>query len=138
VTDLPTRSHQNIIAELRAFATGLPAYEAAIELLVAHGSHLRNPDFIDACVDTLDDGIHPPLTWIDWGVAAALAAAGDHPADDIVILAAELAGVDTGRSLGDLLAAAAAADGPAVTAALTHTIHGNERQDEGIDRRTDA
>jgi hypothetical protein len=123
VTNIPTRPYTHLVAELRAFAAGLPAYEAAVELLVAHGNHLHDRDFIGACVDTLDDGDLPLLTWIDWDTAARLAA--DRPSDAILALAAELAGVDTGRSLGDFLAAAAAADEPSVIAALAHIIPGH-------------
>jgi hypothetical protein len=118
VTDLLAGPYAELVTDLRAFASGLPAYEAAVELLVAHDRHLHDLHFVDECVVTVEVGAKPPVTWIDWDAVAALSATADQLPDAIALLAAELAGVDTGHPLGELIDRATAMDRVAVRIGL--------------------
>jgi len=104
-----TLSPDQLAEALRAGAEGSLLEEAAITLIITHGSWLPRTDFVTAAVtispasDDTAANREPYLAFIDW--AAALAA--DLPASaskhQILALAAELAGTDSGLPLGHLM-----------------------------------
>src|SRR5919206_4978256 len=90
---------------LRAWAAGLYPSEAAVELLIAHGSWMRRRDFLTALVDVVDDGWGPrgevvPTASVDWErVEGFLAHAHASSSEAAVLrLAASLAGTTGGSS----------------------------------------
>src|SRR5262245_7363955 len=91
---------------LRAWAAGSYADEAAVELLVTHGSWLRRSDFLAACVDYDHDGT-TAAAWIAWDTIASFLDRADTGCSGsearILRLASELAGVDSGHALAELL-----------------------------------
>ena len=60
-----TLTTDTIAALLRQRATGSYADEAAVELLISHGTWLDRRDFLTACVDYDHDG-QDPVVWVDW------------------------------------------------------------------------
>lgn len=91
MTDLTTTAPDDLAERLRAYAEGVPEYEAAVALLAEHGFWLRCLEFVTTCVEPFDDGIDPPLAWIDWDRAARLEVPCD-PGDDVIRqMAADLA-----------------------------------------------
>ena len=107
---------------LRNYAHGDPGLEAAVELLIAHGVWLTRSDFLTECIH---HGRHPsgePYTWVDWElIAGFLDETGCASSEArILSIAAELAGVDSGRPLGDLLSNLDARNTRLVIAAIAH------------------
>lgn len=86
---------------LRAGAKGLYPAEAAVGLLIEHGSWLRRDDFAEH-IDTSEDG---SMAWVDWQAVldANLPASGGERR--MLYLAAGLAGRPwpDGEALGDQL-----------------------------------
>jgi hypothetical protein len=91
---------------LRAWAKGLYTSEAAVELLIVHGTWLRRGDFLDACTgpcegpDGQDDW---SMVWIDWSEVATFEGPSSSSEWRMRQIAAELAGTDTGVPLAELL-----------------------------------
>ena len=96
----------DLAAKLRDHAKGWLPAEAAVDLLIAHDIWLHEPDFVARCVvedrHFLDDR---PIAYIDWerppSFTARVGAASS--ANQVLLIAAELAGVTTSRSLTELL-----------------------------------
>jgi hypothetical protein len=91
MTELTMTVPDDLAARLRAYAEGVPDYEAAVALLAEHGFWLRCAEFIAACIEPFDDGLDPPLAWIDWEHATQLEIPCD-PSDNVIRhMAADLA-----------------------------------------------
>jgi hypothetical protein len=91
---------------LRAWARGLYPVEAAVELLIAHGTWLRRGDFLDACTGPCEGPAGEDdwsMVWIDWPAVAAFEGASSSSEWRIRQIAAELAGTNTSEPLGELL-----------------------------------
>lgn len=78
---------------------------AAIELLIAHGTWLGRRDFIDEC---LEQGTHPdgdPYLFVNWELVPAFLEDASCSSSEarMLAIAAELAGITTGRTLADLV-----------------------------------
>lgn len=65
-------------AALRAWAKGLPACEAAVELLIGHALWLHREDFLKVAVE-LDHGGGSTMAALDWRAAVAALEAGRLP-----------------------------------------------------------
>lgn len=108
MTELP---HDELSTALRAAAVGGYGQEAAVELVLAHGSWLRRPDFVGRFVQVTtarpDSSRTPPrspyLAWVDWCGALAADLPCSSSERQVLALAAELAGVDSGQALGALV-----------------------------------
>jgi len=100
-----TLSYDGLVAALRAGAEGSYSAEAAVELLIAHGSWLRRSDFLRGAIEVTPAVAHTGQrhAFVDWhaGLAADLPASSSER--QILAVAAELAGVDSHRTLGDLV-----------------------------------
>jgi hypothetical protein len=97
-------SLEDLESALRAEASGCVKDEAAVELLIAHGTWLARNDFRE-CIwhEAIPPGFPPETAWIDFATALEYempATASDHK---VLRLAAELAGWDSDIPLGDLL-----------------------------------
>jgi hypothetical protein len=115
-----------LVATLRAGAEGSLLDEAAVELLIDHGCWPNRTDFVSAAIDVapgLDDA-NPPLSFVDW--LAALDA--DLPASSterqMLSIAAELAGFDSGRPLGQLITGLDERNTALVVRAVVHASRG--------------
>lgn len=88
---------------LRRQAAGSLAAEAAAALLVEHGVWLRRADFLRhvTVVPGLVDGL--PMASVEWQGALAADLPSSSSEAQMLRLAAELAGVDSGVPLRDLL-----------------------------------
>jgi hypothetical protein len=125
-----TLTLDKLTACLRVGARGAYATEAAVELLIAHGTWLRRADFRAACVD--DDG--HTLAWIEWDTVVDFL--NDAPAstseESMLLIAAELIGVDTGTPLGHLLTGLDAHNTRIVLDAIAHAcalhVRGGDRR----------
>lgn len=110
---------------LRNYARGDRGVEAAVELLIAHGVWLTRSDFLTDCVA---QGRHPdgdPYVWVDWELTTAFLDEAGCAASEarILCIAAELAGVDSGRTLADLLRSLDERNTCLVIAAVAHNGH---------------
>lgn len=112
-----------VAALLRRWAAGSYADEAAIELLVAHGTWLHRDDFDASCLEYDHDG-RDAVVWIDWHAVPAFLDRAPCSASEarMLCLAAELAGVDSGRPIGDLLCGLDERNTALVIDAITHTL----------------
>ncbi|MQA06833.1 MAG: hypothetical protein GEV07_30455 [Streptosporangiales bacterium] len=118
-----------LVAELRAWATGDLGLEAAVNLLTAHRSWLARRDFRDTCVVAtpghLVDDFDLARVWLDFAAAARVADGGQLPASDserqILALAAGLAGYATSRPLHDLITGLDQHNTGLVLDAIAHT-----------------
>lgn len=96
----------DLAAKLRDQANGWLPAEAAVDLLVGHDVWLDRPDFVARCVvedrHLLDNR---PIAYIDWDHTPSFTASAgtSSSANQVLLIAAELAGVTTGRSLAELL-----------------------------------
>ena len=110
---------------LRASAAGYYPSEAAAQLLTEHRRWLDRSGFRHACVEYDHDGTMP-VAWVDWqAVPAFLDQAGAECSSSearILRLAAELAGVDTGHALADLLVSLDDHNSALVLDAITHVL----------------
>jgi hypothetical protein len=113
---------------LRTWAAGCYTDEAAAQLLCEHRSWLTRADFLAACVKYDHDGT-APVAWIDWEAVPAFVerAACSSSEGRVLRLAAELAGVDTGVPLGDLLTSLDDDNSRLVLSAITHAHHTGDR-----------
>lgn len=101
---------------LRTWCRGIPAGEAAVELLIAHDYWLRRRDFVARCVHLCEQwrGDDPVMAALDWSAVAEIVdpagsiQPGEHlDAGDsdkaVLTIVASLAGVPLRKSLRDLL-----------------------------------
>ncbi len=110
---------------LLADAEGVYAGEAAAHLLIAHDRWLRRDDFLAVCVNyDHHAGDGHPVAWVDWDAVPAFVEAAPCASSEarILRLACELAGVDTGHPLEDLLAGLDDIRGGLVLDALAHAV----------------
>src|SRR3954452_24273408 len=112
---------------LRSWAAGLYPSEAAVELLIAHGTWLRRRDFLASLVDAVDDGWGPRgeavlMASIDWERVETFLAQAGASSSEVAILrfAASLAGTQGGPSLLQLTASLDHANAGLVLEALAH------------------
>jgi hypothetical protein len=108
---------------LRQDAAGYYTTEAAAQLLCEHGRWLTRSDFLAACVDCDHDGT-TPAAWVQWSAVPAFVdgAACSGSEGRILRLAAELAGVDTGVPLGELLTGLDDTNAKIVADAVAHAV----------------
>ncbi|HEY6424542.1 MAG TPA: hypothetical protein VIY28_15105 [Pseudonocardiaceae bacterium] len=95
-------------ASLRAWAEGLLACEAAVELLIGHRCWLDREDFLALAVECLDDGVRP-MAALGWAAAVTALDTDRLPCSgsdaQMLRLAAGIAGgvpVDLGDALSGL------------------------------------
>jgi len=119
---------------LRSWADGLPASEAAVDLLIRHDTWLRREDFRTALVDAVDSGwgtrgTTEPLAAVDWdGVEGFLdSAACSRSEAGVLRLAASLAGAALARSLAEMTCGLDEANADLVLQALAHRFGWHER-----------
>jgi hypothetical protein len=124
-----TLTPDQLAALLRASAAGYYADEAAAELVCGHRSWLTRRDFLAACVNYDHDGTSP-VAWIDWPAVPGYVerAACSSSEARVLRLAAELAGVDTGHPLADLLTGLDDHNTRLVLFALAHALHTGSRR----------
>jgi hypothetical protein len=108
---------------LRHAAAGFYSTEAAAQLICGHRSLLDRHDFRAACIQYDHDG-DEPFAWIDWDAIPGYASRAPLSSSEarILFLAAELAEVDTGIPLGDLLASLDDTNARLVLDAIAHTL----------------
>ena len=118
-----TLTTEAIAALLRRRATGSYADEAAIELLIAHGTWLGRRDFLTSCVEYDHDG-HDPVVWVEWHAVPTFLDTAPCSASEarMLRLAAELSGIDTGWSLADLLCGLDSRNSVLVVDAVGYTL----------------
>jgi hypothetical protein len=121
---------------LRAWASGLYASEAAVELLIAHGSWLARRDFRSGLVDAVDDGwgrngAIEPMAAIGWDVVADFLDQPEVGASSsevaILRLAASLAGARGPTSLMEITGSLDETNAGFVLDALAHRFGWHER-----------
>jgi hypothetical protein len=118
-----TLTTDQLVALLGASAEGYYPAEAAAQLICGHRSLLGRADFRAACIQYDHDGTRPDA-WIDWAAILAYVERAPLSASEanILRLAAELAGVDCGVPLGDLLCGLDDANARLVLDALAYTL----------------
>jgi hypothetical protein len=109
---------------LQQSAAGYYPAEAAARLLCEHRIWLERADFLAACVDYDHDGT-TPVAWVEWpAVPGFLDRASCSSSEDRILrLAAELAGVDTGQPLVELLTSLDDHNARRVVDAIAHALH---------------
>ena len=104
---MSTRSQDRFELALRSHTHGSTGAETAVELLVHHGSWLHRCDFLDRLVEYGNSvgGTAVTDARVVWDRVPAFLVVAGCSADErsILLLAAELAGTDTGVALWDLL-----------------------------------
>ncbi|NLT53665.1 MAG: hypothetical protein GXX79_03655 [Actinomycetales bacterium] len=127
--DPSTLTPERLAPMLRAWAAGLYAEEAAVDLLIAHRTWLTRRDFLTRLVDVETEawtpgGIPVPQASIDWDTVAMFTDGGALPASSsetvILRLAASLAGTPMTTSVRDLTAHLDPVNGRYVLDALAH------------------
>jgi hypothetical protein len=134
--DPETISPDQLATMLRSWASGLYTSEAAVDLLIAHGTWLARRDFRQALVDAVDDGWGrggdvEPMASIDWdGVPGFL----DQPevgasSSDVTILkfAASMVGAGGPSSLMEITGSLDETNARLVLDALAHRFGWHER-----------
>lgn len=114
-----------LVAALVAQAEGSYASEAAVGLLIEHRSWLVRADFVcfvDVAPSLRDDRVL--MASIDWEAALAANLPASSSEIQMLAVAAELAGVDTGRSFQDLLCGLDRANTTLVIRAVVHAQRG--------------
>jgi hypothetical protein len=95
-----TRLDAEALADaLTAGATGCYGTEAAIELLIEHGTWLHRRDFVAAAIRVSDDE-EPVMADVDWTAAIT----GEFPCSSTEAQVLRIAGQPTGEPLRRLLA----------------------------------
>src|SRR3954468_1848757 len=119
---------------LRAWANGMFASEAAVELLIAHDVWPRRRDFLFTLVDAVDDGWGPrgcvvPMASVDWDRVEAFLVSAPASRSEIAVLrlAASLAGATTSRPLHDATAGLDETNTALVLNAIAHRCGWHER-----------
>jgi hypothetical protein len=132
--DPTTLTVEELAPMLRAWAVGIYAGEAAVELLIAHDSWLRRRDFLSTLVDAVVDGWGPegvivPMASIDWDRVEAFLATAPASSSEAAILrlAASLAGATNTTPLRDLTGGLDDANAALVLDALAHRYGWHER-----------
>jgi len=116
---------EGLVVALLAQAEGSYAAEAAVGLLVEHGSWPARADFhafVDVGPSLGDDRVL--MASVDWEAALAADLPASSSETQMLAVAAELAGVDTGRSLQDLLCGLDRANTTLVVRAVLHAQRG--------------
>jgi hypothetical protein len=118
-----TLTTDQLVELLRHSAAGFYSTEAAAQLICGHRSLLGRDDFRAACIQYDHDG-EEPFAWIDWDAIPDYATRAPLSSSEarILRLAAELAEVDTGVPLGDLLCGLDDHNARLVLNAIAHTI----------------
>lgn len=114
-----------LAAALLVQAEGSYAFEAAVGLLIEHGGWLARPDFqafVDVGSSLGDDRVL--MASIDWEAALAADLPASSSEAQMLAVAAELAGVDTGRALQELLCGLDRANTTLVIRAVLHAQRG--------------
>ena len=132
VIDASTLTPSQLEPMLRAWARGVHCEEAAVELVIRHGTWLTRPDFRRECVTAVDDGVpgdqRIPMAAISWQRSAAFleTAPASRSEAGILRLACSLAGVNTG-ALRELTAGLDPVNTARVLDALAHRAGWHER-----------
>jgi hypothetical protein len=114
-----------LAAALLAQAEGSYAAEAAVGLLIEHRSWLARADFhafVDVGPSLGDDRVL--MASIDWQSAIGAHLPASSSETQMLAVAAELAGIDTGRTLQDLLCGLDRANTTLVIRAVLHAQRG--------------
>jgi len=108
---------------LRAWAAGYYTDEAAAKLLCEHRSWLTRADFLATCVNYDHDGT-APVAWVDWPAVPAFVDQAPCSSSEarILRLATEMAGVDTGQPLAELLSSLDDRNSHHVLDAIAHAL----------------
>jgi hypothetical protein len=134
--DPRTISPDRLATMLRAWASGMYASEAAVDLLIAHGTWLARRDFRQALVDAVDDGWSrggdlEPMASIDWDAVTDFLERPDVSASSsevtILRLAASMAGSRGPASLLEITASLDDTNSRLVLDALAHRFGWHER-----------
>jgi hypothetical protein len=129
MSDLDTFTELELAVALRNSAAGSYQAEAAVELLIAHGSWLRRGDFRAQAI-WADGGADEFVVGIDWGSAAELLHDAPASASERRILSIALALVE-GQAhpvdLGDALSSLDGANTANVIHAVAHAAGLHER-----------
>ncbi len=116
---------EGLAAALLAQAEGSYSAEAAVGVLIEHRSWLARADFIsfvDIAPSLGDERVS--MASVDWGAAFAANLPASSSETQMLAVAAELAVVDTGRSLQDLLCGLDRANTTLVIRAVLHAQRG--------------
>jgi len=116
---------EGLVVALLARAEGSYAAEAAVGLLIEHGSWPARADFhasVDVGPSLGDDRVLTAS--VDWKAAIAANLPASSSEAQMLAVAAELAGVDTGRTLQDLLCGLDRANTTLVIRAVLHAQRG--------------
>jgi hypothetical protein len=118
-----TLTPDQLTALLQAWAAGYYTDEAAAQLLTEHHTWLTRADFLAACVEYDHDGT-TPAAWVVWdAVSAFLDRVGCSSSEaQLLRLATELAGVDTGVPLAELLSSLDDRNSRLVVDAIAHAL----------------
>ena len=114
-----------LAAALRAQARGSYGTEAAVELLLAHGTWLRRNDFLNHLIEYAgDNDATVTHAWIAWENVPTFVTRARCSGSEgrILRLAAELTGVDTAVPLVELLAQLDDTNSGLVLDAITHVL----------------
>lgn len=114
-----------LAAALLAQAEGSYSAEAAAGLLIAHHSWLARADFlrfVEVTTSLSDERVL--MASVDWEAALAADLAASSSETQMLAVAAELAGVHSGRSLQDLLGGLDRANTTLVIRAVLHAQRG--------------
>jgi hypothetical protein len=108
---------------LSVWAAGCYSDEAATQLICQHRTWLTRADFLAACVEYDHDGT-TPVAWVDSGAVPGFVDDTGCSSSEgrILRLAAELAGTDTGRPLGELLSGLDDSNACIVADAIAHPL----------------
>lgn len=116
---------ERLAVALLAQAEGSYSAEAAVGLLIEHRSWLSRVDFVcfvDVAPAFCDDRVL--MASVDWEAVLASNLAASSSETQMLAVAAELAGVHTGRSLQDLLGGLDRANTTLVIRAVLHAQRG--------------
>jgi len=134
MVDPTTLTADELAPMLRAWASGMFASEAAIELLIAHDVWPRRRDFLFTLVDAIDDGWGPrgsvvPMAAIDWDRVEAFLVSAPASRSEISVLrcAASLAGAARTVPLHDATAGLDETNTTLVLNAIAHRCGWHER-----------
>src|SRR3954451_3595560 len=132
--DPTTLTSEELAPMLRAWASGLFASEAAVELLIAHDVWPRRRDFLFTLVDAVDDGWGPPgsvvpMAEIDWDRVEAFLVSAPASRSEISVLrcAASLAGAAVNGPLRDATASVDETNSVRILNAIAHRCGWHER-----------
>ena len=132
--DPTTLTADELAPMLRAWASGMFASEAAVELLIAHDVWPRRRDFLFTLVDAIDDGWGPrgsvvPMAAIDWDRVEAFLVSAPASRSEISVLrcAASLAGAAVNVPLRDATAALDETNSALVLNPIAHRCGWHER-----------